>query len=405
MAQPDRPVASSAADPRKRATARPVERNRTEALPARRHRPRALVPQASSDRPDAVALVSGSHSITYGELLGRARVAGASLRDLGVGPDVRRRGVCRALDRSGRGHAGRARRPAPHTCRSIPRIPRRGSRSCLRTPPRRSLSRRRHSAARCRRRSTFARSISTMPTSDAQIAAHPSALPALGALGRTISPTSCTPQGRPGGPRESRSPIERSSVSSWTPITYRWTQRTTVLQFALPRFDVVGLGDLGRAAERRAAGVVPAGRRCRPDELGAVVRVASGSRRSWLTASVFQRSSRRRLRPHRGVRQLLAGGDVLPPAHAGVPWTQLPGLPHHQWLRAHGSDDLHRCHAHRRRRRSQRPAPADRPADRQHDACYVLDRRAAAGAGRACPASCYIGGDGAGARLSGAAPS
>ncbi|ACB75255.1 non-ribosomal peptide synthetase [Opitutus terrae] len=155
-----------------------------------------------------------------------------------------------------------------------------------------------------------------------RIAAHPATAPAVAATIDDLAYVSYT-SGSTGRPKGVAVP-QRGVVRLVRGADYaRFGADEVFLQFAPVAFDASTLEIWGPLLNGARLVVMPAGRPSL-EELGRVVREERVTT-LWLTAGLFRAMVEERLADLRGVKQLLAGGDVLPIAAVERVLRELPG--------------------------------------------------------------------------------
>ncbi|HEX2204684.1 MAG TPA: amino acid adenylation domain-containing protein, partial [Longimicrobium sp.] len=273
----------------------------------------------AAEAPDAVALSCGGRTLTYAALEARANRLAHRLRRLGVGPETRV-GVC--VERSPEGVA------------SLLGVLKAGGVYVPLDPsyPRERLAFMLEDA-RAAVLVADAASASALPPHalpvvevDASWAAfdeEPAGAPELPAdpngLAYVVYTSGTT--GRPKGVAATHRGVLRVVVDAGY---VELSPRDVVLHFAPASFDATTFEVWAALLNGARLAVVPAGAPAL-DELGAVIR-AEGVTVLWLTAGLFHAMVDERPGDLRGVRQLLAGGDVLSPAHVRALLGAVPGL-------------------------------------------------------------------------------
>ena len=252
---------------------------------------RSCSPRQVARTPDAVAVVLGGPSLTYGELDARVEPAGASSARAGRRPRGRGRPVRRALA----GHGGRrcsaSSRPAAPTCRSTP---------TTRRAARLHARRRRRAGAASRSRPRAAR----LPAHGAEIVCLDADWPAIARRSHAIRPQAplephnlayvIYTSGSTGEPKGVAVPHQNVvRLLGATEHAVRFRRRRRLDAVPLVRLRLLGLGDLGArccmaaawwwcpmrpAARRRISGAARAraGHRAQPDPVGILPAHAGG---------------------------------------------------------------------------------------------------------------------------------
>jgi aspartate racemase len=340
--------------------------------------------RAQAERtPDAVAVLAGTERLTYGELEARANQLGHHLRSRGVGPETR---VAVCLDRSAGlvvGLLGVLKAGATY----VPLDP--GD------PPARLESLLRDAGAGAllterRRCGSFppdwaARAICLDENREviAREPSDPPAAPLAGQLACVMYTSGST--GTPKGVAVPHRAVVRLVRGT---EYFQGGPSETFLQLAPVAFDASTFEIWGALLTGARLVVAPPGT-LSLEEIGRVVR-DHGVTTMWLTAGLFHLMVDRGVEDLRGVRQLLAGGDVLSPAHVV---RVLHELPHCRLVNGYGpteSTTFAACH----------PVAADDPRGSvpigrpiANTRAYVLDRRmqpVPAG----MPGELYLGGAG-----------
>ncbi|RKH00097.1 non-ribosomal peptide synthetase [Corallococcus sp. CA053C] len=288
------------------ATARPVDQTIHELFEAQAAR-----------TPDAVALIAGGERISYGDLAQRARVRAGYLQSLGVGPETV---VALYLERSAETviwllailEAGGVYLPLDLAApRERLAFMLEDARASVLLTTSSLLDRLPESAAR-------------VVCSDKASAAIASASPVAHVRGHSarlayINYTSGS-TGRPKGVSIPHGAVVRLALAS---NYIRITREDVLLQFAPVSFDAATFEIWAGLLNGASVAVADAGT-LSLEELG------RGLRRDkvttlWLTAPLFHQMVDHHLDDLRGVRNLLAGGDVLSPAHVLRAMEALPG--------------------------------------------------------------------------------
>ena len=171
------------------------------------------------------------------------------------------------------------------------------------------------------------------------------------------------------------------------------SRRTTSSCSCAPAsFDAADAGDLGPAAERRPPRASSAREAARPSKASRMRWSGTASRRSGSPPASSTWSWTSGIGALRGVRQLLAGGDVLSPAHVRARAAGAAGHAAHQRLRPDGEHHVHRLPRDRGAggRARQRP---DRQRRSPNTRIYVLDA-ALQPVPVGVPGELYVGGAG-----------
>ena len=278
----------------------------------------ALFAGQAALRPDAVAVEGAGTALTYGELRRRAGRQARRLRDLGVGPEVRV-GVC--LDRS----------PA-RVVATLAVLEAGGAYVPLDPshPPERLASALHASAA------------AVLVTEERWLAVLPPVAAAVLCLDREEAgeepPTS--PVDVPEVPASALAYVMYTSGSTGEPKGVAVPHRAVIrlvratgyarfgpdevfLQLAPYAFDASTLELWGALLNGGRVAIPPPGVLA-PAELGELL-ADHGVTTLWLTAGLFHQMVEDNLAGLAGVRQLLAGGDVLAPAHVRRVVEELPG--------------------------------------------------------------------------------
>ncbi len=162
-----------------------------------------------------------------------------------------------------------------------------------------------------------------------------------------------------------------------------------VLQFAPVTFDASTLEIWGALLNGACVALAPA-QTLALEELGACIRGAQVTT-MWLTAGLFHQMVEQRLDDLRGVRQLLAGGDVLSVAHVKRALQGVPGL---TLINGYGPTECTTfacCHVMRDSATVSGTVPIGRPITNTQ--VFILDRQLRP-AGIGVAGELYIGGDG-----------
>ncbi len=337
-----------------------------------------LVEARAHDNPDAVAVIGGSTHLTYGELLERARGVAGSLRERGVARGDR---VGVLLPRSAEAPVAQLGILAAGAA-YVPLDP-------LHPPAR------------------IARSLADAGVSivltDAELRRR---LPVGVAALEVTEAAAAEPAAPLGADPEDLAYIIYTSGSTGEPkgveVTHRNVVRlvddpgfaelgagTTMLHAASPAFDASTLEIWGPLAN--GGTVACLGEQPSPDAVAAAIE-RHGVTTLWLTAGLFHELVDRRPESLAGVRQLLAGGDVLSPDHVRRALDALP--PEGRLTNGYGPTEtttFATTHELRPGDPVETPVPIGRPI--QGTVCHVLD-----GDGRELPVGVEgelaIGGDG-----------
>jgi amino acid adenylation domain-containing protein len=279
----------------------------------------ALFGEQAARAPDAAALVHGGERVTYGELDARANRLANHLRRLGVGPE-HRVGLC--LERG------------PELIVSVLAILKAGGAYVPLDPvyPRERLAFMLADAGV---------SVLVTDTRLAEALPHAGAARVLLDAHRDAIAAESADDPRVRVPAEGLAYLVYTSGSTGTPKAVavphravlrlarggRWVRLDadeTVLQFAPIAFDASTFEIWGTLLNGARLAIVPAGTPSL-EELGQVVN-GQGVTTLWLTAGLFHQVVEERPDRFPGVRQLLAGGDVLSPAHVRRVLDANPGL-------------------------------------------------------------------------------
>jgi amino acid adenylation domain-containing protein len=285
-----------------------------------------LFAEQAARRPDAVALVSPGVTLTYGELAAQATRWAHRLRALGVGPEVR---VALCFDRSPAQvvatlavlAAGGAYVPLD------PAYPRERLAFLLRSSAARVL------VTEERWLPMLSEMLSELPDLKAAVLCldgpsaetageeegREAALPAVAATGLAYVMYTSGSTGEPKGVAVTHRGVVRLVRGTGYA---RFGPNETLLLYAPYAFDASTL-ELWGALLHGSRLVIPPPGVLTTAELGEVVK-REGVTTLWLTTGLFRQMVEENLGALSGVRQLLAGGDVLPVAHARRVLAELP---------------------------------------------------------------------------------
>ena len=342
----------------------------------------ALFEEHARRNPSAVALMQGEQKLTYGELDRRADLCAGMLRGLGVGPETPV-GVCaeRSMDTIASilgilkaGGVWVPLDPAYPAERLAVMIEDAGVRTILVAP---ELARLLEGTAA---RIVPMDSATDLGTSSGAVPDHRKAAPPVPGGDRLacIFFTSGS-TGRPKGvavthrgvARLVRAPGPTTAATSASPASYvRFGPGETFLQYAPLSFDASTFEIWGALLNGGRLVIAPPGPLSLED-LGQLVE-ETGVTTLWLTAPLFQRMAEGHLPALRGVRQLLAGGDVLHPASVA---RALDALPETRLVNGYGPTEgttFTCCHAVGRDSLVGRSIPIGRPI--ANTRVHILDR-------------------------------
>ncbi len=265
-----------------------------------------LFEQQAERRPDAVALVFQDDKLTYAELNRRANVLARQLRALGVGADVLV-GLC--VERS------------PEMIAALLAVLKAGGAYLPLDPayPRERLAFMLEDAG-ARIVLTERGLLGALPETDAKIICLDEERPAVAGdenLGVHVSPDNLAyvaytsgSTGRPKGVAVSQRNVVRLVRENWFAS---FDEREVFLQFAPVAFDASTFEIWGALLNGARLAIMPPGVPSLEELGGALGRHEVTT--LWLTAGLFHLMVDERLEDLKGVRQMLAGGDVLSVAH------------------------------------------------------------------------------------------